>query len=301
MAELWMTKFADADANLTESLSGFFNTVGVKSFLYLMSQLTLGQVLEYQGELRRATLDYEHIWRYRTSILGPDNPMAVWARCAMVSTYRKLGRYEEADKAVVEVIDARNRTIGPKSSPTVDALIQRLVVYLDFGKFEEAMELVDFILDGGLVDDWFERAVQVDHVLALLEFFAGNIELAISTLQSLIAQSLEIGVEGRVRSLLWVRLDLAKMLRREDRGDEALILFEDLVTSVDSDSSSSWAEPDSPVDLIIAEKALILVRELKSHDAAVLLAKKGLKWVRQEDFWILNGSPAADTTCMKGP
>jgi hypothetical protein len=301
MAELWMTKFAEADLNLTESLSGFFNTVGVKSFLYLMSQLTLGQVLEYQGEVERATLDYEHIWRYRSSILGPDNPMAVWARCAMVSTYRKLGRYEEADKAVGEVIDARNRTIGPKSSPTVDAVIQRLVLYLDVERFEEAMELVDFILDGNLVDEWFERAVQVDHVRALLEFLTGNVESALSILQSLVDQSSKLGIEGRVRSVLWAKLDEATILRQEGRDEEASMLFDDLVTSVDSNSSCSWEEPDSPVELVIAEKALRLVRQTKSHDADLLLEKNGLKWVRQEDFWILNGSPGADTASMKRP
>jgi hypothetical protein len=59
-----------------------------------MAQLTLGQVLEYQGDIRRASLDYGHIWRYRASYFGPDNPMAVWARCAMASIYRKLGQYD---------------------------------------------------------------------------------------------------------------------------------------------------------------------------------------------------------------
>jgi hypothetical protein len=301
MAELWMTKFADADLCLTESLSGFINTVGVTSFLYLMSRLTLGQVLEYQGEVRRASLDYEHIWRYRTSIFGPDNPMAVWARCAMVSTYRKLGRFEEAEKAVLEVIDSRTRTIGLKLSPTIDAIIQRIVLYLDMERYDEALELIDFLLDGGLVDEWFERMVQVNHVRALLELFTGNIEVAIEILQSLVDQGIEIGVKGRVRSLLWVRLDLAIILRRTGRGDEAPMLFDELVASVDSDSSSSWEEPQSPGELAIAEKALILVREMKSYDADLLLKENGLKWLRDEDFWILNGDPAADTARMKNP
>jgi tetratricopeptide (TPR) repeat protein len=266
-----------------------------------MSQLALGQVLEYQGEVRRASLDYEHIWRYRSSILGPDNPMAVWARCAMVSTYRKLRRFEEAEKAVLEVIDSRTRTIGPKVSPTIDAIIQRIVLYLDMERYTESLELIDFLLDGGLVDEWFERGVQVNHVRALLELFGGNIEVAIRTLQSLVDQGIEIGVKGRVRSLLWVRLDLATLLRRTSREDEALMLFDELVTSIDNDSSSSWEEPQSPNELAIAEKALILVRELKSYDADVLLKENGLKWLREEDFWILNGDPAADTARMKSP
>ncbi|KAH6723949.1 hypothetical protein BKA61DRAFT_18727 [Leptodontidium sp. MPI-SDFR-AT-0119] len=101
MAELWMTKFVEADSNLTESLQGLLSTIGPQSFLYLMSQLTLGQVLEYRGEGRRETLDYEHVWRDRKSTLGSDNPMAVWARCAVASAYRKLRLYEQEYSQII--------------------------------------------------------------------------------------------------------------------------------------------------------------------------------------------------------
>jgi Tetratricopeptide repeat len=301
MAELWMSKFADADLCLTESLSGLINTVGVASFLYLMSQLTLGQVLEYRGEVRRASLEYEHIWKYRKEVLGPDNSMAVWAHCAMVSTFRKQGQYQDAEKAVLEVIDSRTRILGQASSPTVDAIIQRVVLYLDMANYTEALELIEFILDGGLVDKWFERVVQVNHVRALVELFVGNAELAMEILQSLMDQAIEKGIGGRVRSLLWVRCDLATIYRRNGRSDDAPMLFDELVTSIDSDSDTSWEEPQSPAELALAEKALILVREMKSYDADLLLQENGLKWLRQEDFWILNGDPAADTAWMKRP
>jgi hypothetical protein len=301
MAELWMSKFADADLCLTESLSGLINTVGVASFLYLMSQLTLGQVLEYRGEVRRASLDYEHIWKYRKEVLGPDNSMAIWARCAMVSTFRKQGQYEDAERAVLEVIDSRTRILGQASSPTVDAMIQRIVLYLDMANYTEALELIKFILDDGLVVKWFERVVQVHHVRALVELFIGNAELAMEILQSLMDQAIEKGVRGRVRSLLWVRCDLAAIYRRNGRSDDAPMLFDELVTSINSDSDSSWEEMQSPDELALAERALILVREMKLYDADLLLQDNGLKWLRQEDFWILNGDPAADTAWMKRP
>ena len=83
--------------------------------------------------------------------------MAVWAQCAMVSGYRKLRRYEDAEKAVVEVIDSRTRTLGPRTASTVDAIIQRLVLYLDSERFLEALEMAEFILDGNLVEQWFEE------------------------------------------------------------------------------------------------------------------------------------------------
>jgi tetratricopeptide (TPR) repeat protein len=301
MAEIWMTKYIEADLNLTESLSGFIRTVGPTHFLYLLSQQSLGCVLEGQGELRRATLEYEHVWRYRMSVLGPDNPMAIWSRCALVSTYRKLGRLEDAEKAIKEVIDSRTRTIGTTAESTVDAMIQRVVLLRESDKGAEAMELIDFISDGGLVEPWFERVCQVDHIRALLENDSGNVELARVILQSLLDQALERGVEGRNRTLLWVRLDLALILRRQRRDNEALMLFDDIITSIDSESNSSWEEPQTPAELRIAEKALRLVREIKTQDAEKLLGKKGFRWVRQEDFWMLAGGPAADTAWMKEP
>jgi len=306
MAELWMTKFADADLNLTESLQGLLNTSGPKSFLYLLSQLSLGQVLEYSGEVRRAILDYEHVWSYRRSTLGPDNPMAVWAQCAMVSGYRKLRRYEDAEKAVVEVIDSRTRTLGPRTASTVDAIIQRLVLYLDSERFLEALEMAEFILDGNLVEQWFERTCQVEHVRALLEVFTGNIADAINILEASVDEALKRNEKGRVRSILWVRLDLATLLRRKGRDDDALMLFDDIVTRIITESKtimpvSTWEITQSPHDLQIAEEALRLVREIKTYEAEVLLKRNKLKWARQEDFWILEGYPPADTGWMKRP
>ncbi|KAK0129464.1 hypothetical protein ONS96_000035 [Cadophora gregata f. sp. sojae] len=306
MAELWMTKFTDADSNLTESLQGLLSTTGPQSFLYLMSQLTLGQVLEYTGEVRRAVLDYEHVWRYRKSTLGADNPMAVWAQCAMVSGFRKLRRYEEAENAVVEVIDARTRTLGPRTASTVDAVIQRLVLFLDSERFSEALEMADFILDGNLVDEWFERTCQVEHVRAMLELFTGNIDVAIDILETSVDEALKRNEDGRVRSILWVRLDLATLLRRKGRDNDALMLFDDIVTRIVSESSNSvpvstWELTQSPHDLQIAEQALRLVRDIKIYEAEALLKQNELKWARQEDFWILDGSPPADTAYMKRP
>ncbi|KAE8450767.1 hypothetical protein EG329_005680 [Mollisiaceae sp. DMI_Dod_QoI] len=300
-AELYMTKFEEADICLTRSLAGFISTIGVDSFFYLLSQMTLGQVNEYQGEIVRASLEYEHVWRYRSTMLGPDNPMAVWAHCSMVSAYRKLQRYEDAETAVEQVIDSRTRTIGARSSGTVDAIIHKAVLYLDMERYSESMELVDFILDGGLVDEDFERCVQTNHVRATVEFFMTRVGIAIEILQSLVNQSIKIGLKGRVRSLLWVRLDLATMLRKQGRGDESSILFDEIVTSVDDDSSSSWEIPQSSGELVVAEEALRLVRNRRPDKAKSVLDRNGLRWFRLEDFWILSGSPPADTAWMKEP
>jgi len=297
MAQLWMTKYRESNENLTKSLAGFIRTVGTEHFLYLLSQLSLACVLEGQGEWRQAILNYERVWKFRLEILGPDNPMAVWSRCAMGSTYRKLGRYDEAEKALDEVIDSRTRVIGARSEVTVDAIIQQIVVFRDAGRRDEAMELVDFISDGSLADLWFERLCQVDHLRALLEADAGEVDLSRETLQTLVDQASEM---GRNRSLLWVLLDLATILRRQHEEDKAMMLFSDLVTSIDSPPSpSSWERIQKPNELQLAEEALRLVRDLRVEDATLLLKENGLRWTREETFWIITGGPAADTGYMK--
>lgn len=89
------------------------------------------------------------------------------------------------------------------------------------------------------------------------------------------------------------------MLRRQKKGDEALMLFDDIIMSIDVEPSSSWEKLQPPNELRIAEKSLQLVREIKPQDADILLGKNGFRWVRQEDFWMLGGGPAADTAWMK--
>lgn len=301
MAELWMTKFKEADMNLTESLDGFIRTAGVTSFLYLLSQLTLGLVLEFQGELKRANLNYEHIWSYRVEHFGPDNPMAVSARCSMAQAYRKLERFEDAENALNEVFESRKRALGWGSAPTVDTVLHKIILYRERGRLTEASEWVTFLTEGKFADPWFERVCQLGHLRALLEIDAGEFDSPRKILRSLLERSLKIGIKGRNRSLLWVRLDLAVILRQHDMDDEALMLFDDLVTSIDSDSSTSWEEPQTPNELMIAERALRLIRGIKLDEAEQLLEEKGLRWVRQEDLWILAGGPSADTGWIKGP
>jgi hypothetical protein len=80
-----------------------------------------------------------------------------------------------------------------------------------------------------------------------------------------------VGLRGKAKIYVMCKTDLATLLRKEGRGDEASMLFDKIVMSVDDDSSCSWEEPQGPSELVIAEKALRLVRDLKVHDAELLL------------------------------
>jgi hypothetical protein len=79
------------------------------------------------------------------------------------------------------------------------------------------------------------------------------------------------------------------------------MLFTDIVTEDYNTDDELLDEPEAPGVLRIAEDALRLVRGRKHREAEVLLKENGLKWVRQDDFLLQTGGPAADTAWMKGP
>lgn len=83
-----------------------------------------------------------------------------------------------------------------------------------------------------------------------------------------------------------------------------MTLFDDLVTSTDTSSTSSepsYEKPQAPADWAIAEQALRLVRKNQFREAEQLLASKMLKWVREEDFWLVVGGPYVDLAWSRPP
>ncbi|KAH8805238.1 hypothetical protein F5884DRAFT_443080 [Xylogone sp. PMI_703] len=302
MAEYGMASYAEATTQLTKSLEGLFNTVGVTDSSYLLCQQTIACILESQGEIKRAAPLFEHIWRHRTNVSGPDDSLAVWSRYAMSSVYRKAGLYEEAGIAIDEVIKSREKTVGSGASATADAYIQKIILHREADKRAEALELIESISKQGSAKPWFERTCQIEHVRALLVADEGNLEMARKILQSLVEQALSKGDEGRNRSMLWVRLDLATILRKQNKEEEASMLFLDLVEPKEGEPESSWEALESPRDLEIAESAIRHIRKLEFQQAQDLLQRNGAQWVREEDFWIMPaGGPGADTGWMREP
>jgi hypothetical protein len=107
---------------------------------------------------------------------------------------------------------------------------------------------------------------------------------------------------------MWVRVALADVLRQHDDSDEALMLFSDLVeqrrnkgAGVPCSLSSLGGEPESRHQLIIAEKALRLIKLADFEKAAMLLQENNLQGSRERDFFILQGGPITDTATLQAP
>ncbi len=107
-----------------------------------------------------------------------------------------------------------------------------------------------------------------------------------------------------------MRIDLANILREHGEHDKALMLFSELVEPISQQHNQGERrderecpltpfslddEPEPPDRLRTAEEALRLVRVADPGGAENLLKHYGLRWVRPEDFWILQGGPITDT------
>jgi len=136
----------------------------------------------------------------------------------------------------------------------------------------------------------FERYCQVAHLKGLLLAQGGFIDVAIHLLQNTVTQA-----EGdqNNRALLWIRLDLATLLRRRDAEgdrDQASANFDNIVKNISGDYDPGFPDdPDPPRLLAAAEKALRLVRARKHAEARRELDLEQVDWRRPSDFWLWVG------------
>ena len=65
----------------------------------------------------------------------------------LAATYQKLGKYTEAQKLQMQVLDARNRILGVEHPETLRAMGNIAATYVKLGKYTEAEKLQMQVLD----------------------------------------------------------------------------------------------------------------------------------------------------------
>ena len=75
-----------------------------------------------------------------TRILGVEHPDRINA-LADLATYQNLGKYTEAEKLDVKVLDRRNRVLGVEHPGTVDPMENLALTYKSLAKYTEAEKL----------------------------------------------------------------------------------------------------------------------------------------------------------------
>lgn len=326
LAHFSLANFEEARSTLRQTEDGLAKLVGSSNILFLMTGLYKGYVHERLAELEQAFQLYDGIWKEWIPVMGQSNPFSLMLQTAIGSVSRKQKQYDLSQKSLLEAWAVRQRIFSIHNNVCLDSAIQLALTYRESGYHAEARDYLDVVSKSEVLDTDFERYCQVTHIRALLDIDAGDYVEPRLSLETLLASERN----RNNRELLWVRIDLADLLREHGEQDEAQMLFSELVESTDQQEASrhgssadqvplfllggeslqgQLSSDDDPVlqyalledepepidQLLIAEKALRLVRAAQPVAAKKLLLQHDLRWIREEDFWILQGGPITDT------
>jgi tetratricopeptide (TPR) repeat protein len=316
-----MAEFGEAATTMAEISAGWKSIPGLPTrFLILSNNLIEGYIYEAREFLEEAMNLYRVVWNDQTAIFGENNPVALYAQIGMGTIHRKQRDYEEAIKNLDHAFQIRTQLYGVDNGGAIDPAIQLIISFRENGDFDQAMARIELLSQGEFLKRDFERKCQVNQLEALVLYdeealeeqrlsldgavLVGHerFEKSRRILWDLLHEQNAKGRDANNRSLLWIRLTLATLLRESQRDDDVAPLFDEIVTPVnDGATSPQFEHIESPQMWKIAENALRLVRDRKKDEADRLLGEQGLRWVRSEDFWLLEGGPGVDTAWMKGP
>jgi hypothetical protein len=313
VAEISVAKFDEAVLTLAETGDGFREKSGREAFLTLQTDMYRARALERAGRWEDSYETYNATLKIWIPIGGSAHPFTLMLKTGFGSVCRQLKRYPEAETVLLEAFADRKRLYTIEDVTSIDSVLQLAALYYESARGEEGIGFLDLIRSLKGLEVEFERRCQEQHIRALIQFSQDYYNLPVEKLRRLLDEVSGEGRDQNNRELLWIRITLADALRQADCSDEALILFLGLVTSRHSDTGSFVQhcrisehainvddEPESPVQLKVAEKALRLLKDTKFDLADKLLQDNNLRWRRKKDFWVLSGGPITDTASICG-
>lgn len=298
--EFHLTMFEDARQTLGTSADGLKRLLGDVNSKAIQAELFIGYSLEAEGRLSLAAALYEEIWNKWTGIAGGASGISLMIQTAQGSCCRKMGYLDTARDLLYHSWTERKHLFTVENNVTVDSGIQLAILWRDLEDSERATDILAEVLDSGIFPADFERSCQVEHLRALIDFDRGRYRDGKNRLRRCLEQA-DNGHHGvHNRELLWIRITLADALRHHGEGDDALMLFTDLVTRL-SLADELVDEPEPRHQLETAEEALRYLKSYNQAAATELLQRHQLKWKRTRDFWVLQGGPISDTAWMAPP
>ncbi|KAF2967452.1 hypothetical protein GQX73_g6100 [Xylaria multiplex] len=289
-SEYYMADFMAAAITWTKASAEFLALLGPDSWQYLSAQLWYARGVAYMGQLDIGLEILQSVAQKRCELFGPGDSFFNAVQVNVGEIQLLLGRYEESITTLQDVLKWRRESFLISNMFRLDAEITLAIAYQAAGMSKEALTIINEIEEGaGDLRSEFERYCQVVHLKGLLLAEAGSLNEAINLLQNTVIQAEE---DQNNRALLWVRLDLATMLRNRDAEcdrAEASINFDKIVKDISGDYAGFPDEPDPPRLLAAAEKALRLVRSRKHAEARHQLESEHLDWRRTSDFWLWVG------------
>lgn len=284
--EYYMSDFATAAITFTATSAGFLKIFGPDRWSYLAAQLWYASAMAHLDHLDIALKLVQSLYAKRLEAFGSHDSLTVTFQIGLADLLRATGDHVQAIKHLREIVTMRRESCSLTDIYRLDVEILLARTLQEAGLNEEARVLVQELDDEGF-GTRFERNCQVVHLKALLSAADENTNKAIYTLQDIVIQAEQ---DQNNRALMWIRLDLADMLRlRNEEGDadQASSLFDNLVKDLSGDCEPGFPdEPDPPRLLAAAEKALRLTRNLKHTEARKVLDQEHLDWLRPSDLWL---------------
>lgn len=300
-AQYYITKFSNASQSLRESGEGLLRLMREESWNYQVNNLYLGWVYEREGDLVTASQLYQRIVDTWIPVRGKSNGLSIFAFTSIGSVNRKQQDYPKAKPNLEFSWESRERLFSINSNTTVDSGLQLALLYREMGQFDAALELLDKLEGSSVFEKDFERVCQAKYIQALIAFDQGHFSDPVRDLTKLVDDTTGSMRDRNNRECLWIRITLADALRHIGNDAEALMFFSELVKPLENEhrcrpcTPTLNEEPETPAQLETAEKALRMVRDRNPSGAIKLLRSKDLQWKREEDFYIRQGGPPADT------
>jgi tetratricopeptide (TPR) repeat protein len=286
-SEYYMTHFTVANETFQCTVKGFLVKSGPDSWSYLAAQRWLASSWAYLNKLEDSLLILEKIFCKRRNEVGTTDELALQFQIGMADVQRALGRTDDAICNLEEALETRRGSYSTSDTSRLDVEILLARTYQEAGQIQNATAAIQKLEKNETLPAHFERLCQVTHIKGLILASDKYMDNAINCLLDILIQAED---DQNNRALLWIRLDLAALLReRNDDGDSDLAssIFGSLVKDVSGDFEPGFPEePDPPRLLEAAEKALKFVQAQKYNDAQAVLDSENLDWRRPSDFWL---------------
>ncbi|KAL7624126.1 hypothetical protein AAE478_005683 [Parahypoxylon ruwenzoriense] len=289
-SEYYTTDFSAAVLTWTKASAEFLGLMGPDSWQYLGVQMWYARGISQLNRLDASLQILRSVFKKRQEQFGREDSFGHVVQVNIGEVLLMLGRNEESIANFQAALKSRREAYTLSDIFRVDVEIALAAAYQRAGKSEAAMAILKDIKEHGNLSAQFERRCQVAHIHGLILARDGFIDQAIDLLQDMLIQAEN---DQNNRTLLWVRLDVAAMLRRRGcKGDEnqALMNFDNIVKDVSGDYEPGFPdEPDPPRLLAVAERALELIRRRQYAEARQELDANQVDWLRSSDFWLWVG------------